>query len=357
MQLHTTIRSWGALALGMFFAAVTARTIFDDVWNGAPVTIAHSQSLAALVAAIATGHMILPQVKSGRVFSAFNLALVFCAATFYIVVSAGARNAEVGQAKSVAASATNDQRDAAKRHAAEAEAEVSQARETLRAATAAAAKECATGKKTRCDGRTETRDNAARELDKAETYAMMQRARLDVLHPVADPQSGIRHAAQVFEAMGLVSNAQSAERKISLLLPFAVVLLTELATLTFIGLALGHGQTAQIRTDLPVKHTDQQTDYPDLPVQSATVIRGYFGVEPDNDPDPKPTKRMSKPSALSDLKARLDRGETVPSYETLAKAWGDIPKQTVSDWMASWIEGGDIPPSIRVGRCKAIVAA
>lgn len=64
MQLDTTIRSPGALALGLFFAGVTARTIFDDVFTGDPITIAHLNALAALVAAVAAGHYCPPSRKA-----------------------------------------------------------------------------------------------------------------------------------------------------------------------------------------------------------------------------------------------------------------------------------------------------
>ena len=64
MRTTTTIRSWGALLLGIFLAAVTCRTIFDDVWNGAAINTGHLQSAAAIIAAIAAGHMIWPQLNT-----------------------------------------------------------------------------------------------------------------------------------------------------------------------------------------------------------------------------------------------------------------------------------------------------
>ena len=56
--MNFVIKSRSALVLGAFFAAVTARTIFDDVWHGSEITVAHLQAGAALVAAIASGHFI-----------------------------------------------------------------------------------------------------------------------------------------------------------------------------------------------------------------------------------------------------------------------------------------------------------
>ena len=108
--LRTTIRNYPALGLGAFFAFVTARTIFDDVWSGAPVSVAHFQAGAALVAAIASGHMAWPELRQARVGTGLGLILIFVASTGYIVTSAGARNAELAQAKTAAILKTNEER-------------------------------------------------------------------------------------------------------------------------------------------------------------------------------------------------------------------------------------------------------
>ena len=110
-MLRTTIRSYPALGLGAFFAFVTARTIFDDVWSGAPVSVAHFQAGAALVAAIASGHMAWPQLRQARIGTGLGLILIFVASTGGIVTrSAGARNAELAQVKTAAILKTNEER-------------------------------------------------------------------------------------------------------------------------------------------------------------------------------------------------------------------------------------------------------
>ena len=128
MKTHTTIKSWGSLALGLFFTAVTARTIFDDVWNGADVNIAHVNAAAALVGAIAAGHMAWPALRRGWVVAAVGLSMMFLAATAYIATSAGARNAEVSQNKAAGISKTNEARASAKAKLAEAEADLDDAK-------------------------------------------------------------------------------------------------------------------------------------------------------------------------------------------------------------------------------------
>jgi hypothetical protein len=66
VAICNSIRSPGAIALGAFFASVTGYVLCKDVIDGSAVTTNHVLSLAALVAAIATGHMAIPQLKAKR---------------------------------------------------------------------------------------------------------------------------------------------------------------------------------------------------------------------------------------------------------------------------------------------------
>ena len=212
-MLRTTIRSYPALGLGAFFAFVTARTIFDDVWSGAPVTVAHFQAGAALVAAIASGHMAWPQLRQARIGTGLGLILIFVASTGYIVTSAGARNAELAQVKTAAILKTNEERASLKIKIAEAEADVALAKTDFETAKAAAARECGSGKKTKCEGREATRDSASRDAEKAEAFAMLQRGRLSALGPEHEANGGYKHAARVFEAMSF-GKADDIERRL-----------------------------------------------------------------------------------------------------------------------------------------------
>lgn len=99
MKTHTTIRHPGAIALGCFFTGVTGYVLFKDVLDGAAISTNHVLSLAALVAALSSGHMALPELKAGRVVSALFLGLLFVASTSYVVISSGARNAETAATK------------------------------------------------------------------------------------------------------------------------------------------------------------------------------------------------------------------------------------------------------------------
>jgi hypothetical protein len=409
MQLSTTIRSPGALALGLFFAGVTARTIFDDVFAGAPVTIAHLNALAALVAAIAAGHFVVPTFAQGRFPAALGLALIFVGATAYVVTSSGARNAEVANHKAAAVVKTNEERAVLKGKLADAEADVETAKGELEAGKAeaaadvrkaaseydaakrAAATECATGKKSRCEGREATRDAAKADLEaaearaqakrttlekaveKAESHAGLMRGRIAMLGPEARSFEGYRHAALVFEAANM-GDAGVIEARLELLMPFASVLIAEVSTLVFLGMALGQrggsqqtnskqATNEQQSNDL-ARGDDGQSDFLAVPDVEAAEIRGFFNPDSPNNPAGGARNHRQKPSggglskadALDDLMQRLADGRMIPSQEVLASDWGR-PKQTVSDWMREWRRIGVIPQPVQTGRCKAIMGA
>ncbi len=422
MQLDTTIRSPGALALGVFFAGVTARTIFDDVFMGAPVTIAHLNALAALVAAVAAGHYVLPTFKEGRYPAALGLAAIFVGATAYVVTSSGARNAEVASRNAAAIVKTNEERDALKAKLAAAESDVDRAKAELeagKASTAAdmakasaeydaakreAAKECASGKAKRCEGREATRDAAKADLEVAErrgavrraelakaaelaeSHAGMMRGRIALLGPEAKPFEGYHQAARVFEAARLGS-ADAIEARLELLMPFALVLITELSTVVFLAMALGGrpdavtvperakapdparagGEPAEPRapsepSDSQPHDTAGQSDLEAIPEREALEVATLLDTAGRSGKPrgggravPKSRPALTKGDALDDVMHRLADGQTIPSQAALADDWGR-PETTVSDWMREWRRLGIIPQAVQAGRCKATPA-
>ena len=111
----------------------------------------------------------------------------------------------------------------------------------FRVASDAAAKECATGKATRCAGKTATRVAAAGDLEKAQGYAILMRAKLDVLKPSAYPHTGHAHTAEVLASLPFVTaDAETIETGLHLDVPFIIVLISEVATLKFCGMDLRH---------------------------------------------------------------------------------------------------------------------
>lgn len=406
MQLDTTIRSLGALALGVFFAGVTARTIFDDVFTGLPVTIAHLNALAALVAAVAAGHYLLPTLMQKRLPAALGLLAIFVGATAYVVTSSGARNAEVASQKAAAIVKTNDERDALKAKLTAAEGDVDRAKAELeagKASTAAdvakasadydvakldAAKECATGKAKRCEGREATRDAAKADLEAverrgavrraelakgvelAESHAGMMRGRIAILGPEAKPFQGYQQAARVFEAAGLGS-ADEIEARLELLMPFGLVLITELSTVVFFAMALGRREAAALpmQQQAPSVQSGElsvgtagQSDLEAVPEREALEVATLLDTAGRSGKPrgglrfaPRGGSALSKGDALDDVMSRLADGQTIPSQAALANDWGR-PETTVSDWMREWRRLGIIPQAVQAGRCKATPA-
>lgn len=351
----TRVRAPGLLALGVLFAGVTTATILKDVViDGAAFNLTHAQSMAAMVAAIAAGHLIVPTALKGRIPAAAGLLLVFLAATAYIVVSAGARNAETAGVKTQAIEKRNAEREAAREVLTKAEADTAAAKAAADAATKAAAAECATGQGKFCRGKEATREAAKDDLAKAKEAESLARGQLLLLGPDENPHEGYHHAARTFEAIGFGTTAVT-EAKLELLMPFALVLISELATLIFFGLGIGgHAATP---------------GNPATAGNPAATVPGTVGN--DNDgcegcPPPSGGNRAtlpagnsrtvaSKAAAEADVIRLVARGEQLPSQDVLAARWG-VHKGTASKWLGDFERRGLIA-RYREGRAKRVAAA
>lgn len=134
--------------------------------------------------------------KQAKLATLLGMALVFVTSTAYVVVSAGARNATVTQAKNIDAAKQNADYTAALGKLADAETDLKAANETARTSADAAAKECSSGKARKCEGREATRDFDAKQVEKAESHVLMMQARVNVSKPVADPHAGYASRGQ-----------------------------------------------------------------------------------------------------------------------------------------------------------------
>lgn len=221
MKHTTTIRSWPAIGLGAFFAAVTGAVLFSDVLSGATITTSHIMALAALVAAIASGHMAGPAIRSGAIIPGAMLAVLFLGSTGYVVVSSGARNAEQAGNKAAAIQAANAVRERELSQLAKAEAMLAEAQRKM-------ASECASGNGTRCRGTRAT----------VEVYDAAIKGHLATLATLPAPKvaSGYAHAAKVLQSWGMAVT----DEWLSLNMPFVVVLIAELGCISFLHLGLGH---------------------------------------------------------------------------------------------------------------------
>lgn len=363
MKAYTTIKSWGALALGLFFTGVTAATILKDVVvDGAPFTIIHLQAAAALVAAIASGHFAWPVLKQGRIPAAVGLVLIFTGATGYIITSAGARNAEMAGIKAMEVAKRNQARIEARKVLADAERETASKRVAEDDAVRSAAKECSTGKKTKCEGTIATREAAKADHEKAKDAESLARGKMLLLGPDEQEFAGYHHAARTLAALGY-GEASATEARLELAMPFSLVLISELATLVFMSMAFGQAnrpvQTVRIGTRpepfVRVEDSSKQTDYPSVSEADLSNVRMLFAANDDPSGPNGGTKvrRWSRDEAREDLTARIERGEEWPSQRELARTYG-VPTSTLSDWFKHWSEEGAEIERVRIGRRNAV---
>lgn len=293
----------GAILLAILFAFGTGYVLLEDVLrHGAEFTSAHLQTVLALIGTIAAGHMFLPEIKAGRYVTAAGFALLFIAGTVYIATASGARNAQAAHDKRSAAAASNDVRDAAMDKLAEAETDLAQAKHDARKAAAEAASECASGKGKKCEGKTATRDAADRAVEKAESHVLMMQARVNVLKPKADTSNGYAHAGRVFASFPYVTaSADTITQRLELLMPYLLVLISELGTLTFSALALTPRHTV-----MPPAAASAQTSFPATPrdlgtVQEFLASRRGQGGQPQ---PPKPGAAKRLPQAEREIVVR-----------------------------------------------------
>lgn len=221
MRTTTTIRSWGAICLGTFFALVTGYVLFEDVAHGATITTNHVLSLAALVAAISAGHMAAPAIRSGAIIPGLMLVVLFLASTGYVVVSSGARNAETANNKTAAVETANATRAHELKLRGQAEAMLGEAQKNLAA-------ECKSGRGRRCEGIQAT-------INVYTAAIVGHDARLAKL-PSPKVANGYAHATKVLNSWGLSVTADWIE----LNMPFVIVLIAELGTIAFLHLGFGH---------------------------------------------------------------------------------------------------------------------
>ena len=233
MKTHTTVKSWGAIALGLMFTGVTAFVLLEDVLHGAAIGTGHALTVAAIIGTITAGHMAWPHLRAGRVVGALGLCALFVAGTVYVVVSAGARNAEVQASKAEAVRQHNaDRLDLVK--------QVAEARQRLGEAQQSLSSECKSGKGKRCEG-------VALTVDERGDRLSMLEAKLRIVGPAQAENAGYAHAARVFAAFPLVSaGSEAIEARLTLLMPFLLVLVAELGTLVFWSVAF---ETVPMRSE------------------------------------------------------------------------------------------------------------
>src|SRR5262249_34220155 len=238
----STIRSRGAIALGILLAIGTIVVLFWDVRAPADITTDHVMTLAMLVVTIAAGHYWLPAVQQRRVFPAIGLAVLFIAGTFVCVTGSAGRGAEVAQRKSAAAGNINEGRK-------DVTDQLAKARADRAALAATMAKECATGEGPKCRG-------SRASVEYADSHIAILEVRRNDMAPEQEANARLKHAARVFAFFNPGTDVRRIEQGLELIWPFALALIMELGTIVFLGFGLGHGRgghhvTGSVETNTP----------------------------------------------------------------------------------------------------------
>lgn len=102
--------------------------------------------------------------------------------------------------------------------------------------------------------------------------------------------------------------------------------------------------------------TATTTEPPWPPLPPAPSSAHPSSAEPlSQQPSPRRRSYVERDDALVDLLQRLERGEAVPSQQSLADAWG-VHKGAVSKWFKGWERAGLLSARSRTrdGRCNII---
>lgn len=250
---HTTYKwqlRYGPLALGAFFAGVTLFILFSDVWRGAELTTNHILSLAALVAALASGHMALPYLFSRQIISGVVLCVLSISSTTYVVVSAGSRNADQEQFAERQSKINDTERARFSKMRREAEIILNSCakgtpkrfRGVRCGLRDAMVRECASGRAKRCEGKSYS----------VETYtAAIEGYDAKISDLKASKGGKYLYAARALAALPFVHDTpENLETRLKLLMPFVAVLLSEIGTITFLHIGLGRRKLVRKKPNL-----------------------------------------------------------------------------------------------------------
>ncbi len=235
MQTYTTtIRSWRALAFAGVILIGTCYVLFQDLLEGAPLTVGHVLTALALAIATAAGHQIVPTFKAGRYPLTASMAILAAGAIVYIGLMSGARNGEQIAGKAERIEQTNAQRTEILAERKKAQAMLDQARADI-------GRECASGEGTKCKGRRAT------EAVYAAAVAGHD-AKLAALPPMQTANGQYKALAQGVVRLPWFRDRTVAdvEQDLIILLPWLAVLLAELSVPAFLSLALGHAHVPTI---------------------------------------------------------------------------------------------------------------
>lgn len=334
---------------GVVFLSGTAVLIFGDVIKGAPLTEKHYIAAVIIAGTMLVGHLAHEAWRNGKY--PFSFGFLFAVGTALVVLCSAGRQGE-------SLALTQAQAEAAEDARADAKVGLKRAQAMLAEAQKALATECKTGSGKRCAG-------IQRTIDVYDAAARGEQSKLDQIGPakVVAPDE-----EKLAELISTISTASKERVKAAAVLvkPFLISLFLEFGAIVSFGFAC-RGEKKMLQL-VEVKNTEP-TELADVSDAELIELNRYFGPDnsspnPPNSPN-RPIapagsaslRRFSKEEVLHSLLTQLALGERFGSQDEMAERFGNIPKSTLSNWLAEWRGAGMIPNSQQVGRCKALANA
>ncbi len=326
MQTYTTtIRSWRALAFAGVILAGTCYVLFQDLIEGAPLTVGHVLTALALLIATGAGHQIVPTFKAGRYPLTASMAILAAGAIVYIGLMSGARNGEQIAGKAERIEQANAQRVEILSERNKAQAMLDQARADI-------SRECASGEGPRCKGRRAT------EAVYAAAVAGHD-AKLAALPPIRTANGQYKALAQGVVRLPWFRDRKVAdvEQDLIILLPWLAVLLAELSVPAFLSLALGHAHVPTVA---------DQAQAPSTPPGGGGKRRRRHRLPASKAPRQLPANVIPIAGIRKDIVAALEAIGRPATVSELARTMG----VTRGEASRRWREAGDLVEARKDGK-------
>lgn len=343
--MSTTVRSWPAIGVGVFFTLITGAVLLEDVYHGAPINSKHIMTAAVLLGTIFFGHAVWRELRSIRLGNAFGCAILFLAGTCTCVIMSAGRNAEVVLTKALNAKNSNTDRT-------QADLDFKEAKARYLSALNAETLECNSGSGSRCKAKRETTRVLRADLNVAESKLATQK-------PEQIANADLKAAAGLLTKLPYVTvDEATMESLLQLFFPFSQSLFCEIAAICGFSIGFGHSSGARRR-----QFPDDIPRLPQASVQDAVIIPPAPVATPaqfpvSNEPETKPETptpqylkaKREKPTDLQIVLTALEKAGRPVSNDELA-AMCAVSKGEASKRVANC---GNAVMIRKVGRCHAI---
>ena len=330
----------GTLATAGALAILMQDAIRTNVWG-----LEHGLIPVLIAVQILTAHSVVNALRSRCWGSALGFALVATVATWGVLYTSVGKQSTVAAQNTAAAEDVNGRRTTLTKR-------LTANQEMLDGARVKMAKECASGRGSRCKG-IEATVKVYEDAVAGNTAAL---AKIGPAKPVAP------NADKMAELLAIITGATQAKIKHVLLLiePFTYATIFELAALVSFGFAFGSAYRRANR-----RRDSEQSSFSVPNARQFHNVVALYGSDQPKDgsavAEPKPNRspngpkfgKLSKAEAEQYVVTELAFGRTIPSQDALAAHCGRA-KSTISDWLREWERSGIIPARMVRGRCKVV---